>query len=243
MDGVIRYFGKGFNFSQDGPGNRLVYHLSGCNFRCPWCSNPECFSKNAKVQVQTVDDIISEILRSRAMFFSGGGVTFTGGEPTLQVDSLKTVLAAVREHGIHTAIESNASSSRLPELFSLIDFLMMDLKHTDTAVHERITGVSCKIVLENIVAAAESRQLALRIPLIEGYNTDSTSVDGFINFLTSLKRHKDFTVELLSYHEYGKSKWDNLGMTYTVKDGFVSDDKLIEISARFTDAGIKLIKT
>lgn len=243
MDGIIRYFGKGFNFSQDGPGNRLVYHLYGCNFRCPWCSNPECFSKNAKVQEQTTDGVISEIIRSRAMFFSGGGVTFTGGEPTLQIDPLKTVLEAVREQGVHTAIESNGSNRRLSELFSLTDFLMMDLKHTDDAVHKRITGASCKATIENIAAAAESRQLALRIPLIEGYNTDSASIEGFINFLISLKRREDFTVELLPYHEYGKVKWDKQGLAYTVKDGFVPADKLAEISECFAGAGIKLIKT
>ena len=46
---IIRIFGQGFNFSQDGPGNRLVYHLAGCNFRCPWCSNPECFAPETRI--------------------------------------------------------------------------------------------------------------------------------------------------------------------------------------------------
>ena len=85
----MRILQKGFNYSQDGPGNRLVYHLQGCNFKCKWCSNPESmplFSDNADDIPN--DDVVKEIERSRMMFFDGGGVTFTGGEPTLQSDDL-----------------------------------------------------------------------------------------------------------------------------------------------------------
>ena len=78
----MRIFGKGFNFGQDGPGNRFVYHLSGCNMRCLWCSNADGLDKSAGTNY-TTDQIIKEVLSCRPMFFSGGGVTFTGGEATL----------------------------------------------------------------------------------------------------------------------------------------------------------------
>ena len=75
---------KGFNYSQDGPGNRLVYHLQGCNFACKWCSNADSIPReNPKAKERSGDDIFDEIMRSRMMFFDGGGVTFTGGECTL----------------------------------------------------------------------------------------------------------------------------------------------------------------
>ena len=78
----MKIFNKGFNFRQDGPGNRLVYHLQGCNMRCIWCSNPEGMDMCGGRDV-TVAQMLDECKRSRAMFFSGGGVTFTGGEATL----------------------------------------------------------------------------------------------------------------------------------------------------------------
>ncbi len=239
----IRYFQKGFNFSQDGPGNRLVYHLYGCNFRCPWCSNPECFTADTKVTEQSIDEILAEIQRSRAMFFSGGGVTFTGGEPTVQFDALKVLLIKLKENGIHTAMECNASHPKLGELFPYIDFLMMDLKHPFDLPHKEIMGVGVEIVKQNISHAASSRQLALRIPLINGYNTDEACIDGMIEFLTSLPATKDFTVELIAYHEYGKVKWQQHGMEYRVKDGFVSPTRMAEIKARFLKNGIKTVQT
>ena len=239
----IRYFQKGFNFSQDGPGNRLVYHLYGCNFRCPWCSNPECFAPHTKVTEQSIDEMLEEILRSRPMFFSGGGVTFTGGEPTLQFEALKTLLIKLKENGIHTAMECNASHPRLGELFPYVDFLMMDFKHPFEPLHKKIVGVGMEIVKQNIALAASSRQLALRIPLINGYNTDDACIDGMIAFLTSLSTTKDFTVELISYHEYGKIKWQQHGMEYVVKDGFVPSTRMAEIKARFLENGIKTVQT
>ena len=88
----MKIFQKGFNFGQDGPGNRLVYHLQGCNMRCIWCSNPEgmdfCGGKD-----YSIEEIFNECKNSRLMFFSGGGVTFTGGEATTQFDELLHLFA------------------------------------------------------------------------------------------------------------------------------------------------------
>ena len=122
----MRIFGKGFNFGQDGPGNRLVYHLQGCNMRCPWCSNSEGMSFTGGTE-RSVDEIVRECARSRAMFFSGGGVTFTGGEATLWGDELILLLTRLQELGIHTAIETNGTSPRLGEIAEHVDYLIMDI--------------------------------------------------------------------------------------------------------------------
>lgn len=94
---TLVYFQKGFNYSQDGPGNRLVYHLYGCDMRCPWCANPECFAADTRRYEVTVGEIMEEAFRSRPMFFDGGGVTFTGGEATLRFDALSTLFDGTRE--------------------------------------------------------------------------------------------------------------------------------------------------
>lgn len=69
----MRILQKGFNYSQDGPGNRLIYHLQGCNFKCKWCSNPESMPLfSDKAEDVPNDDVVKEIERSRMMFFDGG---------------------------------------------------------------------------------------------------------------------------------------------------------------------------
>ena len=105
----IHIFQKGFNYSQDGPGNRLVYHLSGCNLKCPWCSNPEGMEIGKDATALTVESIVKEALSCKRMFIDGGGVTLTGGEVTCQRDSVLNLLSQLKENGIHTCIETNAS--------------------------------------------------------------------------------------------------------------------------------------
>ena len=96
---TLRIFQKGFHFSQDGPGNRLVYHLQGCNLRCPWCANPEGLCPEGGTEY-TVDALVEEVLRSRMLFFEGGGVTLTGGEATLQFAAVREFLTRLHREEI-----------------------------------------------------------------------------------------------------------------------------------------------
>lgn len=218
---------KGFNYSQDGPGNRLVYHLQGCNFRCKWCSNPESIPLDYdKCRNQSVDEIVDEVLRSRMMFFDGGGVTFTGGEPTMQFDQLKETLKKLKEAGINTAIETNGSHPRLPELSEYIDFLIMDIKCPDDNIHKKYTGCSNEITLRNFKKLVTSRkQLLVRIPLINKVNTDG---DDFVRLFSNVDM-RNVQVEILPYHEYGKCKWTD---EYEITDGFVSSDNLQQFTEK-----------
>lgn len=164
---------KGFNYSQDGPGNRLVYHLQGCNFACKWCSNADSIPReNPKAKERSGDDIFDEIMRSRMMFFDGGGVTFTGGECTLWYAELLPLFKRLHEQGISVAIETNASSVHLPELAEYIDHLIVDLKHFDDEWHIKWVGASFKETKKNIeFFFASGRKIHIRIPVINGVNT------------------------------------------------------------------------
>ena len=143
----MRIFGKGFNFSQDGPGNRLVYHLSGCNMNCIWCSNADGMVSSAG-QEWDIKDVAAECISCKPMFFSGGGVTFTGGEATLQHKELTELLKLLKGAGIHTALETNGTSAHLPEIAELIDYLIMDFKHHDDAELKKYTGQGIKEITE-----------------------------------------------------------------------------------------------
>lgn len=228
---------KGFNYSQDGPGNRLVYHLQGCNFKCKWCSNPESMRIDYDgCKEYAVDEIVNEAVRSKMMFFDGGGVTFTGGEPTLQFEELRQILKKLKEADIHTAIETNGSHPKLTELSEYIDFFIMDVKQPDDEIHKKYTGFSNKNTLQNLELLTKSRQqLLVRIPLINNVNTDA---DKFVKLFSSMDM-TNVKVEILPYHEYGKCKWVE---EYEIKDGFVSEEKLREFTDKLKTV-VNLIKT
>ncbi len=250
----IKILHKGFNFSQDGPGNRLVYHLQGCNFFCPWCSNPESIAregtkmtvdgkeKNSCTEHDT-EEVFAEILSGKMLMFSGGGVTFTGGEPTLQYDALKELLLRCKEAGINTAIETNASHPSFSQLSELIDYMIVDLKHYDTEKHKKVIGTSNGKTIENIKEVSKKRdQLLIHIPLVGGFNSTPVDAENFAELIRSFGNEK-IQVEVLKYHEYGKDKWTQCGMEYKMTDGHVTDEEYTEFVDVLKKNGISIIKT
>lgn len=229
---------KGFNYSQDGPGNRLVYHLQGCNFACKWCSNADSIPlANPKAKDYTVDEIFDEIMRSRMMFFDGGGVTFTGGEACIQSDELIVLLKKLKENGIHTAIETNGSIPALRDLCEYIDYLIVDFKHYDNTEHIRWTGVSNNNTKNFLEFAFDKKfEIHIRIPVINGVNDNPQSfIDYFKQFDTL---NADF--EFLAYHEFGKDKWNG---KYEITNGFVPPEKIKEFTEYFNNNGMKTVVT
>lgn len=232
----LHIFQKGFNYSQDGPGNRLVYHLSGCSLACPWCSNPEGKAHEAG-QSLSVDEVVAEAISAKPMFFDGGGVTLTGGEVTEQFEAVQALLQQLQEAGIHTCIETNGVSPRLPQLAQWVDYLIMDIKHPLEDAHRAVIGCSNRTVLANLDALG-SRQLAVRIPLIGGFNDDAA--EAFAKLLAG----RSLTVEVLRYHEYGKDKYARLGLAYPMTErAHISDETYRNFTRTLTNAGIQVICT
>ena len=240
----IRFFQQGFNYSQDGPGNRLVLHLQGCNLRCPWCSNPEGLSFGAG-KCMSVSSLLDLARSCRMMFFDGGGVTLTGGEATGQFDAVKEFLTRLHEEGIHTALETNGLNPRLPELFPVVDHLIMDYKHHDPETHRRVTGASNDLTRRNIALALEAgKHPNLRIPLIGGFNASREDAHQFAAVFQALGLPGRGTLELLCYHEYGKDKYAALGLPYTMtEEARISPEILRYFEETLTDAGVTLIRT
>ena len=240
----IKIFQKGFNYSQDGPGNRMVYHLQGCNLRCPWCSNPEGLSCSGG-KAYSVEALVKDALSCRSMFFDGGGVTMTGGEVTMQFDAVKEFMTAMKENGVHTAIETNGIHKRLPELFPVVDYLIMDCKHYDPETHRNVTGSANDLTIENLKKAIEAgKKPAVRIPLIGGFNASKEDAEGFARLFLELGLPENGTLELLTYHEYGKQKYKDLGMPYTMTESAkITPQMLRTFTGVLQDAGIQLIHT
>lgn len=233
----MKIFGKGFNFGQDGPGNRLVYHLSGCNMHCAWCSNPEGISGHTG-KVVAPAKLLAECKSCVPMFFSGGGVTFTGGEATLQEQELLWILKRLKQENIHTAIETNGTSKNLLSIAEFVDYLMMDFKHYNSEILKKFTGVGNETVKNNFEKLCQSGQpLHIRIPLIHHINTNSP--ESFASYFARFANpNVDF--ELLPYHEYGKEKWQS---EYKIHNGFITTEILNSFIHTFQAYGLKLVKS
>ena len=240
----LKVFEMGFNYSQDGPGNRLVIHLGGCNMRCPWCSNPEGMNIDKFREGITVESIVCKILSSKPMFFDGGGVTFTGGECSLQMDALEELINILKRENISVAIESNASTSAFLKLAKLSDYVICDYKHPNAEKLKQIAGGDLDLIEGNIKSAIAFSPLHIRIPLIGGFNNSPDDFEGFKKFFLSLKEiSEEFDVEILKYHEYGKEKWEKQGLEYKMANAFVSSEDEKALASLLGRNGIKIIKS
>lgn len=240
---TVEYFQKGFNYAQDGPGNRLVYHLAGCNMRCPWCSNPEGLRMGrGGNRREDVEAVARAVIAARPMFFDGGGLTLTGGEATVQFDAVKELLALTRAAGVHTALETNATHPRLPELFAHLNLLIADFKHPSESEHLRLTGVSGEGVRKNLERAAEDGvEMLIRIPLIHGVNDDGAALEAFRAYLARFAGRS--SVEVLRYHEYGRDKWAKAGLAYRMEDAFLPPGRAEALEKMLEAEGLSVVRT
>ena len=247
MNKKLLIFKKGFNYSQDGPGNRIVYHLVSCNMHCPWCSNPEGMKKfeHLKNEYEEVDvyDVFNEIKLCKRLLFDGGGVTFTGGECLMQYESLKELIKLLYSEKIDIILETNGSINYLRELSDYLNHIIIDLKHYDEKIHKDITGVSNVNTKNNIRYYLEQgKTVYARIPLINHFNASIKDIDGFLEFFKEVNCD-NLTVEFLKYHEYGKDKWSKINEVYKVEDGYVTDEIYSQFVKAFVESGIKVINT
>jgi pyruvate formate lyase activating enzyme len=150
-----------------------------------------------------------DILERDRIFFdsSGGGVTFSGGEPLAQPEFLIECLRECRRRGLHTAIDTCGLAPRgnLLQVAELADLVLYDLKHMDTVRHRSETGVENRIILDNLRALSERDvEIWVRIPLIPGFNEDPENIEETGTFLNQLpRRHR---VYVLPYHEFANGK-------------------------------------
>lgn len=238
---VLKIFQEGFNYGEDGDGNRLVVHLAGCNLRCPWCSNPEGLTADHAKTTDT-DALFEKILSCRRLFIDGGGVTFTGGECTLQPAALFPLLCRLRAAGVHTAIETNGTFPYDAELFKNVDLLICDMKHYDEKKLSAAVGNAIGTRKNVADYLAFHDRVWVRVPLVHGFNDGMEDAENFAAFFASVPK-KNAAFEFLPYHEYGRDKWRSLGMEYTVKDGFTAPDTVEKFEKVFRDFGLTTMRS
>ena len=164
----------------------------------------------------TVDEVVAEIQRDLPFYDeSGGGATFSGGEPLMQPAFLLALLEACGRLDIHRAVDTSGYVSKewLLRVAEKTDLFLYDLKHMDAETHRKFTGVSNEIIVENLVSlSAVGATIRVRFPLIPGVNDDPENVEATGAFLADLRHVPG--IELLPYHDVMRSKYKRFGWVY-----------------------------
>jgi pyruvate formate lyase activating enzyme len=164
----------------------------------------------------TVPEVMTEIEKESPFFAgTGGGVTFSGGEPLAQPDFLEAMLTACGQQHLHRAVDTSgfASAATISRIARHTDLFLFDLKHMDPDAHRRATGVSNAPILSNLRLLAESgARIGLRLPLIPGINDDAENIRRTGLLAASLPGIQG--IDVLPYHATAKGKYAKLGMPY-----------------------------
>jgi len=211
---------------------------------CGKCTDV-CFKGALEIvgKIMTVDEIMT-IIRKDEIFYrkSGGGVTIGGGEATAQPEFTLALLRECRRNYIHTALDTCGYTVAADGLAALAeaDLLLFDVKGMEPHDHERNTGVSNEIILENLRwLDSLKKPVVVRIPLIPGYNDSRENIEataGFLEGLQSVER-----VDIIAYHEYGKIKYDELGKVYPlphIRKDTLTQEALAEVKRIFEKRGL-----
>jgi pyruvate formate lyase activating enzyme len=165
---------------------------------------------------RTAGAVMAEVRRDRPFYGADGGLTLTGGEPTMQPDMCAALLQMARQEGIHTAIET-CGHTQWPvyaRLLPHLDVVLFDVKHSDPDIHRQHTGVDNRLILANLHRlVAAGAQVRVRIPLIPGFNAEPAAVAAIVRLVQGLPGAVA-GVDLLPYHTLGKAKYAALGRAY-----------------------------
>lgn len=165
----------------------------------------------------TMDELMAEVEKERqVMEESGGGVTLCGGEPLMHPDYAVQLLDELGRRRFHRAVDTTlyASPDVIRRVAQRCELFLVDLKHMDSALHRRYTGVANERILDGLrLVASLGTPYWVRIPLIEGINADEANFTASARFLASLPTPPQ-VVNLLVYHDIGKNKHARLGTTY-----------------------------
>ena len=198
----------------------------GACVACGACAT-ECFAGALEMcgRAMSVAEVVAEIVKDEPYYrHSGGGVTFSGGEPVLQTDFLRQLLVVCREHDLHTAVDTagNYPWALLESLLPHLDLVLYDLKVLDPARHRRWVGNDGERIRDNLERlGAAGHPLIVRTPVVGGVNDDDAEIAGMARLLGRLDHLVYY--ELLPYHPLGDAKLQSFGLcgngSFTTPDG------------------------
>ena len=247
----------------DGPGIRTTVFFKGCPLDCLWCHNPESresgirhFSYERKLgnfsfsEEETIGkwmepgELLEEIIKDQVFYAeSGGGVTFSGGEPLQQPGFLSEIAGACKRNGIHTALDTCGYASRtaLETVRPFIDLFLFDLKGMDNEMHTSHTGKENRLILENLsFLFRKGCKVIIRYPVIPGLNDSADNLLDMMHFLDQTDSENK-EIHLLPYHTIHQHKHERLGIKSRIKNlPELKKEKLFEMKAGFESIGFRV---
>ena len=208
----------------DGPGSRMVIFLSGCPMRCLYCHNPDTWDPKGGTPM-TVEQLLNQYDNARH-FYRKGGITVSGGEPLTQIGFVTELFEAAKKRGIHTCLDTSGVTFRpdsagvrekFDRLAAVTDLVLLDIKHIDPQEHLKLCGQP----QDNILAFArylEQKQIPVwvRHVVVPGITDREDYLHRLGLYLGTLKNIK--ALDVLPYHDMGKTKYQSLGIPYPLED-------------------------
>ena len=243
----------------DGPGIRTTVFFKGCPLRCWWCHNPEsqeAVVEEVKVQRtldgrifekklavgswQSAEEVMREIEKDEIFYSqSGGGVTFSGGEPLMQAEALKELLERCKLRGYHTTVDTSghAENGSFRKILDLPDLWLFDLKLVDDLKHVEYTGVSNELALRNLEMLAKAgREVIIRYPLIPGITDGNSNLRGIVDLMNKLDLKR---IDILPYHDIARDKYRRMGRTFMMEATIgAGEEKICEVIDFFAGEGM-----
>ncbi len=222
----------------DGPGIRAVIFLTGCKLRCKYCHNPESWVK--REDNYTSEDVLKKVLRFKPYFKrNSGGVTFSGGEPLLQVDFLIETCKLLKKENIHIALDTaGVGVGKYDEVLENIDLVIFDIKHVTSNGYKDLTGHDMNEIYDFLkIANKMKKKFWLRQVIVPGIMDNDEYLKQLEKFIkTNFISSNIEKIEFLPYHTMGKSKYEQMGIEYPLGDlEEMNSDKCKDLYNKFME--------
>ncbi|OWT33515.1 hypothetical protein BGI41_02015 [Methanobrevibacter sp. 87.7] len=241
---------------QDGPGIRTTIFLKGCNLNCPWCCNPETINYNIEKYTEkglkkefgydiSIKELEKEILKDKIYYSkNNGGVTFSGGEPLLQIKELKPLLNNLKEKNINICFETalQIPSKLLKIAIKYIDEIFIDIKILTEKEAKTILNGNINLYYNNleIISNSNIKNITFRIPINKEYTMKKDNINKISELIS---KYPNYNVEIFKIHNIGESKYKLLNRKLQNFTN-ITDKEINEICKKLKkyNKNIKIIK-
>ena len=230
----------------DGPGTRFVVFTKGCPMRCQYCHNPDTWEMTGATDMEP-KYILEQYHRNESFYQNGGGITVTGGEPTVQIDFLLELFELCKKDGIHTCLDTsgimfNPDNAELMKkydrLCELTDLVMLDIKHIDNEHHKVLCAQPNTNILKFPFYLQEKNvDMWIRHVIVPGLTDDDKYLYELGYYIGQF--HNLRALDALPYHDMGKKKYEELGIDYPLKDTKPLDPKVLLEKKKIILDGVK----